>query len=612
MADDKKTKGQYTAADVEAPKGQYTADDLEVAAPTAGQVSPSTSAPTTPAPYDPRVAEPHWTEPEQSLQPENLTRNIVRGAKGVLGTVTGLASDIDNPKVSWGDIGRKYISDPAQREFQKAIQAPTMSEMVGHGTAGVLAPIGGAAMAEIGEQAGAGDVGGAAGNLSGQLMGGKILSEIGRLGVNVGKETPTAFTEGPAAAGRGVFARTFPNFTQRKLGAGPEATDLARDKAAADQTDYQKKLTGVQAANKDALARHQQAVDALSAKQGEAAQATKDITEAQAKADKIAQSVAKALPEAQKASYAHAQKLYGKDPTGFVPQADTVADLEGILKDKLKGAGPVPTSIQRILKGSYTDEAGEPVVFDEDITAKNLHGMLSEVGRELGKGNLPPDSMSALSAAHDYLESKLKGLYEEEGRGAEFDKAQQYYKAHANTFWNASSVAKGGSPIARAITTRDPVSGELRPEYVGKYLTQGDPHDYAQKTLANIPETAPLASQIGELKKAAKAASAKAPNVKVSIGTPKLQAEPEAPPAFNERDFKNKTMRERGVGQLAGGTAFPRSMVFRNTLGRIGADARLRDIIIDQTSLPPDQVRGSLKGQVAARPTEKKKKVNGE
>src|SRR5882724_8698569 len=116
----------------------------------------------------------------QSFDLAHLGKNLYSGTVGVAQFAHGLGKDlIQNPNWVLGEhsVYDKYISDPASAEFQKSIaagRAGKYSEAAGHGLAGAL-PLIGPFAAALGEQAGTGDVGGAAAKGVGGYIGGKAL-----------------------------------------------------------------------------------------------------------------------------------------------------------------------------------------------------------------------------------------------------------------------------------------------------------------------------------------------------------------------------------------------------------------------------------------------------
>jgi hypothetical protein len=65
----------------------------------------------------------------------------------------------------------------------------------------------------------------------------------------------------------------------------------------------------------------------------------------------------------------------------------------------------------------------------------------------------------------------MEKLAKAEGKDLQFKLAQEGWTKLENTFRNTDPIAKGGSPIAQALRARDPLSKQLRPDYVRKALS---------------------------------------------------------------------------------------------------------------------------------------------
>jgi hypothetical protein len=120
------------------------------------------AAPTTAA----NSAEKANTVPENyGFTPSNLAKNSWEGLKQMGSSALQFGKDVLDPRVPvvQGDnsLLHKYVTAPAEAEQQKARTAKTGLESVGHSVAEAV-PLIGPWAASIGEQAGTGDVGGAA------------------------------------------------------------------------------------------------------------------------------------------------------------------------------------------------------------------------------------------------------------------------------------------------------------------------------------------------------------------------------------------------------------------------------------------------------------------
>lgn len=113
--------------------------------------------------------------------PGNVASNAWSGAKGLVGGLYDLGSDlVNNPDWFEGKNStyQKFIGAPAEQQVVKAgqaLNAGKTTEALGHGLASAVPMIGPWA-AGLGEQAGTGDVGGAAGQAAGTVATGAALA----------------------------------------------------------------------------------------------------------------------------------------------------------------------------------------------------------------------------------------------------------------------------------------------------------------------------------------------------------------------------------------------------------------------------------------------------
>lgn len=152
----------------------------------------------------------------------NVVSNIGTGLKEVGGTIVGAAKDIssDRPLLFGEESGpkestfHKYVIAPSERENEKAQHSDTALESIGHSVAAGL-PLIGPAAASIGEQAGTGDVGGAAGRGVGQIAGLKTVKALtpdvsvnpSEVGKSIGEAVKTRSLE---PIGKGVEVKAPP------------------------------------------------------------------------------------------------------------------------------------------------------------------------------------------------------------------------------------------------------------------------------------------------------------------------------------------------------------------------------------------------------------------
>lgn len=162
--------------------------------------------------------------------------------------------------------------------------------------------------------------------------------------------------------------------------------------------------------------------------------------------------------------------------------ADIGAQVHAAATEKLKGSGPMPGPIQRII-ADYTpiesegggvmegdtlhgpgdpiyedlkakgqlrpeEEVGAPGQTPEKATVEMLHGQYSELGRafyDAQRTGAPGDVVAAIAASRDVVGAALRDLYKQAGRLPEFNAAQQNYAKVMTRFYDRTS------PIARML-----------------------------------------------------------------------------------------------------------------------------------------------------------------
>ena len=116
------------------------------------------------------------------------------------------------------------------------------------------------------------------------------------------------------------------------------------------------------------------------------------------------------------------------------------------------------------------------------MTFDKLHGYYSELGK--AAYNLEGDERAATLAAKKVIGDQMEKMAAAENKSYRFGVAQKNWAQLENTFYNTSSTATGGSPIARALRAIDPISKEVRPEYVQAILSEPKAYSSAQKLLS--------------------------------------------------------------------------------------------------------------------------------
>jgi hypothetical protein len=146
----------------------------------------------------------HGQAPTQPAQPteasawdttKNFGKNVYQGAKGAVTGAYDLGKDLaTNPNWLISEPGqpstfKKFVSDPADAEMVKSAQLNKEGrpwEAAGHSTAAMI-PFAGPWAASLGEQAGKGDISGAAGQLVGGLGASKLVGKTAETAIDLPK-----------------------------------------------------------------------------------------------------------------------------------------------------------------------------------------------------------------------------------------------------------------------------------------------------------------------------------------------------------------------------------------------------------------------------------------
>lgn len=256
-------------------------------------------------------------------------------------------------------------------------------------------------------------------------------------------------------------------------------------------------------------------------------------------ANQHAQTISDRLPQVYQEARKEAGAAYGPQPKGTFDSAELKTAIEDAAQSKLQGNSKLPTAVSKIIsdidkppapteleqasvfrgagkamrgqgkgysagdaladmdpkaKQKYLAGLSEPERAQletpqttaekiQPLDAKRIHGFMSELGKAARSGSLSGDEAASINATRYMLEGRLRKLYDNEGRLGDFQKGQAAWKQMANTFENQSMTAKGGSPIARALATEDPITGKLRPDYVRSILSDDKAFSIAQEQL---------------------------------------------------------------------------------------------------------------------------------
>lgn len=466
----------------------------------------------------------------------------------------------------------KYIVTPFLEQIDQAVTAWKKGdhlESMGHYMAANL-PFLGPAAVQVGEQIGKQDVGGAIARSAAQIAAFELAKKVGVGTPEAAKRTlrrvmgagdsPTAQAAAKAAetaaTEQAEYAKESAQFTsdtRQKLSAARQAHEQRiadvtvenqqRSQEHAQETTrtqerniqrlsaakqaHQERVADIEFDNAQAAKEHAEATERVRAANEESRQAVARGVAAEQVAQRMAGETSVALPALADDAAARASQAYPMIGGG-VGRPTLAARFLGVIDTKLKGAGRVPTSLGRAIDllnegegNAYLDtpEGAKPVA--DDLTFKDLHGLYSEMGSELYGGNLPGDSASALKAARSVLFEEMQKLAKAAKQEEAFAAAQRGWRVMENTFRNTDPVSKGGSPLARALQARDPLTGELRADYVRETLTNKKMFKIAQEMLGRYNARA-LQESVRIMKEQADAA-------KSAPKRAKIRTEPNAP-----------------------------------------------------------------------------------
>lgn len=509
--------------------------------------------------------------PEQwyGFLPSHLYQQAVEGVKQLASGTYGLGKDVLS-KQPLATTAQKDVLAPLEDEMQKSVdlwKQGRHTEAAGHYIASYI-PFLGPWAASLGEQAGKGDIGGAAAKAAAQYGAGRLSTEaVKKIPSLPGDAIRFATGASKAATERAGITAAEKQATDTAAHQ-QKVSDIAnenRSSIAGARQAHEEKVGNIETENqriKDEHARTVKNIRDLNDASRGAVRAGADATQA---SSHLAQGISDALPKIAEEETAKARAAYPK-VDGAVPRNDIHAELQTIVDDKLKGSGAVPTSLSKVL-GDTAEQSGAagwgkstgPTVggrhFDlsnpgdlkayqnmkaqgmftpseiarmegtggNGVSFDDLHGMYSELGRELYRGNLPGDSRAALGAARAYILSKMTDLAKNTGKLDDFNKAQRGWMVLENVFRNDRPTSTGGSPIARALNAKDPITGKLRPDYVRSILTDPKAYRVAHELLENYPDaTKELRKSLGMLMQ----------NERIAKSAPKVERikpEPSAP-----------------------------------------------------------------------------------
>lgn len=294
-------------------------------------------------------------------------------------------------------------------------------------------------------------------------------------------------------------------------------------------------------------------------------------------ADKHTATIANKLPQVAKAAKDEVSQAYDAlDIKGTKPAAEVAAKLDEAVQSKLQGSENTPPVVKRILgelqeqnplnqasvfqgagsaargagkgAGSLSElspkaqamlKANNPSLFEGErsmagtpasptggLDFNKLQGYATEIGDAM-QGTTGDVHAALTNARYGALEPLMREMAEAEGKTPQYLAAKDLAKKYHNTFNNTASTARGGSPIARALATKDPITGALRPDYVQAILADTKAHPIAMEMLDRYKHLGAPTNELEVLKADLDSASgiAKTPKWKSQPGEPKMPAD---------------------------------------------------------------------------------------
>lgn len=432
----------------------------------------------------------------------NVVNNAWEGAKGMVTGVGQMGEDLaKNPNWIFGPNStyEKFVGRPAEEQAkiaEKKFKRRQYSEAAGHELAGAI-PMVGPWAASLGEQAGTGDIGGAASQAAGTVAGGELLARVPKAVKKVGEivtARPTVTAQRMAGTGPQLARKTAETAIQEHATLtekhAAEAEKISSGNAAAD-ADFK---TDVARLNEDFDKRIADAKEKHAADVGARERSVAEL-EAQ-HADKVAEARAKWVEKAyeakqvikeqakvagRKEALQSAQKSYSQMIIDNVKRTHEVVrgklnERWGQLREAVGVDYPVKApniydAVERsraMLAGVPADlkifndlvkeitEKGEQVeteagelknVPKESIPFDDARTQFSAVGEKAyaAEGNL----RRALFNVYDAYDQALSSTAAEAGQGKTYAGLKNDWKTYMQDWHDTSSTAKGGSPLAQ-------------------------------------------------------------------------------------------------------------------------------------------------------------------
>lgn len=405
------------------------------------------------------------------------------------------------------------------------------------GAAGVLGPLVGVDPQSMAARAERGDTAGIMGEAAVPTV--LALSPFAAEGVGKGvRGVARAIPDVDLAAKVRDFAGTGADLTEQKVkawqGKNSEVTADNQQSLAAARSAHETEVSDIERDNakatteaQDKWVRRAQVISDAN-KKGEAQVALRKQLEQEAKQHST--DLVQHLPELAKQAFEEGKAKYdAADVNGLADTEKLHEDLESVVDQKLKGIGGIPPVLAKVMKSVEPppDLLSQASVFggagkaargagkgdlamsgefrrlnnldgperlqyihpegEDPPDFNKLHEMMSDLGNAAAKAKMP-DERAALWEAHNVIDSHMKKLSDAEGKTALFEDAQKTYNQNFNTFKKTWKDAKGeASPIARALQSKDPVSGEILPTHAIDILMKDKNYTLAKQLLDRYP-----------------------------------------------------------------------------------------------------------------------------
>lgn len=281
----------------------------------------------------------------------------------------------------------------------------------------------------------------------GQIVG--ALSSIAA-GAEGAKKVPA----GIAATGRTARAGA-----QRAAGAGPELTREAFKARSAEileaQTKYQEKLGEVTAKRAEAT---------LSNEMQAAQVARRQALEKQMEADGAVLNDNVRATEANVRTMLNSRGNALRDTLGNVhAEPKLLPEAINEARQKFVGTKGDINAFNKAIQDALEPEAGKSFMDLEGgaqpgtiVNYADLHRLQSRLGNKMASGGIPGELYKAVEHVHDAALGEMQNIAKDMGLARELADFRQGWHEFMDTFHNTSSMATGGSPVARIHRAADP------------------------------------------------------------------------------------------------------------------------------------------------------------